>query len=49
MSSIVLRNASVLDGTGTAPFRADVLVNGQRNATGRIGSRAAIRPPIGFG
>jgi hypothetical protein len=34
ISTILLRNAPVLDGTGQ--FRGDVPVNGQRNATGRI-------------
>jgi len=37
MSSIVLRNASVLDGTGTAPFRADVLVNASATRLAGLG------------
>lgn len=37
MSAILFRNATVLDGTGTPPFRSDVRVEGQRIA--------ALRPP----
>ena len=37
MSSIVLRNASVLDGTGTAPSRADVLVNASATRLAGLG------------
>jgi imidazolonepropionase-like amidohydrolase len=32
MSSVLFRDASVLDGTGAAPFSADVLIEGNRIA-----------------
>jgi len=47
MTSILFRNASVIDGSGRAPFAADVLVEGERIADVTPASAAAARivPP----
>ena len=44
---VLIRNARVFDGTGSAPFQADVLIDGERIATVRptTGSPPANEPP----
>ena len=45
MSTFLFRNASVLDGTGAAPWRGDVLVDANRIADVMPAGRSATRPP----
>lgn len=45
MDSVIFRNATVLDGSGAAPFTADVLVTGNRIA--EVGAPGTLRAPPG--